>query len=69
MFGLYFIGNLNLRRILTDYGFLFNPLKKDFPVTGYSTLMYADAFGGLINLPIVEEQCEFNYSFSLWWLV
>lgn len=33
MFGIIFIGNTDLRRILTDYGFKGHPLKKDFPLT------------------------------------
>lgn len=35
LFGLFFLGNTNLRRILTDYGFLQHPFKKNFPLTGH----------------------------------
>ena len=42
MFGIYFFFNLDLRRILTDYGFNFFPLRKDFPLYGYTELVYND---------------------------
>jgi NADH:ubiquinone oxidoreductase subunit C len=40
MFGIIFIGNNDLRRILTDYGFTGFPLRKDFPVVGFSETRY-----------------------------
>ena len=39
MFGIYFFFNLDFRRILTDYGFNFFPLRKDFPLYGYIELI------------------------------
>lgn len=40
MFGIYFWNHLDLRRILTDYGFKGHPLRKDFPLTGYTEVRY-----------------------------
>jgi len=40
MFGIFFVEHLDLRRILTDYGFCGWPLRKDFPVTGYYIVYY-----------------------------
>jgi NADH dehydrogenase (ubiquinone) Fe-S protein 3 len=43
MFGIFFKGHTNLRRILTDYGFQGHPLRKDFPLTGYTEMQYDDS--------------------------
>lgn len=43
MFGIFFVGHPDLRRILTDYGFIGHPLRKDFPLTGYVEVRYDDA--------------------------
>lgn len=42
MYGLKFILNIDLRRILTDYGFKGHPLRKDFPLIGFTELSYDD---------------------------
>ena len=41
LFGIFFFKNLDLRKILTDYGFKGHPLRKDFPLTGFSELKYS----------------------------
>jgi len=43
MFGVKFLFHYGLRKILTDYGFKGNPLKKDFPLLGYCDIFYDDA--------------------------
>jgi len=43
MFGIRFLFHIDLRNILTDYGFKGSPLRKDFPLLGYCDLYYDDA--------------------------
>ena len=43
MFGIKFIYHKDLRRILTDYGFVGHPLLKHFPLTGFVELRYDDS--------------------------
>ena len=40
MFGIYFLNNFDLRRILTDYGFPYHPLRKTFPLQGFFQVQY-----------------------------
>lgn len=56
MFGLTFVGNTDLRRILTDYQFKGHALRKDFPVAGFYELFYYDAESRIIYTPISTAQ-------------
>jgi len=56
MFGLYFSEHTDLRRILTDYGFTGHPLRKDFPLTGFSEVLYSDAEGRVVCEPVELAQ-------------
>jgi len=56
MFGIYFTHHPDLRRILTDYGFDAHPLRKDFPVTGETALMYSDIRRDINYQPVKLSQ-------------
>jgi NADH/F420H2 dehydrogenase subunit C len=43
MFGVYFRNHPDLRRLVTDYGFTHHPLRKDFPVQGYTEVFYSES--------------------------
>jgi NADH:ubiquinone oxidoreductase subunit C len=42
LFGIFFIGHNDLRRILTDYNFFGNPLRKDYPLSGFFEIRYQE---------------------------
>lgn len=67
MFGVWFFNHLNLRRILTDYGFKGFPLLKDFPVFGFKELRYDLEQQQLIYTPVVLTQKWRNYLFLRQW--
>jgi NADH/F420H2 dehydrogenase subunit C len=60
MFGVFFTGHPDLRRILTDYGFQGHPLRKDFPLTGYTEVRYDDGEKRVVREPLETTQ-EFRY--------
>lgn len=49
MFGIFFYYNLDLRRILTDYGFVGHPLQKDFPLTGFYEVSFDEVSGSVLS--------------------
>ena len=52
MYGVLFSGNTDLRRILTDYGFVGHPQRKDFPLTGYVELRYSEEAKRVVYEPV-----------------
>ncbi|AEE27048.1 NADH-quinone oxidoreductase subunit C [Francisella hispaniensis] len=52
MFGIYFNNHPDLRRVLTDYGFVGHPLRKDFPQTGYVEMRYDQNLGRVVYEPV-----------------
>jgi NADH-quinone oxidoreductase subunit C len=58
MFGILFEGHLDLRRILTDYGFIGHPMRKDFPVTGHVEMRYDAEKKRVIYQPVTIETRE-----------
>lgn len=63
LFGLFFINNFDLRRILTDYGFEGHPLRKDFPLSGYLELRYDENQKRILaeRVEISQEYRSFDF--------
>ncbi len=58
MFGIMFAGHPDLRRILTDYGFVGHPFRKDFPISGYVEMRYDPDLARVIYQPVTIEPRE-----------
>ncbi len=58
MIGVIFDGHVDLRRILTDYGFIGHPLRKDFPVSGHVEMRYDAEKKRVIYQPVTIEPRE-----------
>ena len=58
LYGILFEGHLDLRRILTDYGFIGHPFRKDFPVSGHVEMRYDESSRRVIYQPVTIEPRE-----------
>ena len=58
LFGIIFDGHLDLRRILTDYGFIGHPFRKDFPTSGHVEMRYDPEQKRVIYQPVTIEPRE-----------
>ena len=58
LYGIIFEGHLDLRRILTDYGFIGHPFRKDFPTSGYVEMRYDPEQQRVIYQPVTIEPRE-----------
>lgn len=58
LFGIVFEGHPDLRRILTDYGFVGHPFRKDFPTSGYVEMRYDPEQGRVVYQPVTIEPRE-----------
>jgi len=67
MYGVLFKEHPDLRRILTDYGFRGHPLRKDFPLTGYTEVRYSEDKKKVITEPVKLEQEYRNFDFESPW--
>jgi NADH/F420H2 dehydrogenase subunit C len=61
LFGVFFVGHPDLRRIMTDYGFDGHPLRKDFPMTGYTEIRYDEEKKRIIVEPLEMTQAFRNF--------
>jgi NADH-quinone oxidoreductase subunit C len=63
MYGVFFDGHPDLRRLLTDYGFDGHPLRKDFPLTGHVQVRYDEERKRVIYEPValMQEFRNFDY--------
>jgi NADH-quinone oxidoreductase subunit C len=63
MYGVFFDGHPDLRRLLTDYGFHGYPLRKDFPMTGYVECRYDDELKRVVYEPVklTQEFRQFDF--------
>ncbi|MBI5430910.1 MAG: NADH-quinone oxidoreductase subunit C [Nitrosomonadales bacterium] len=58
LYGIVFLGHPDLRRILTDYGFIGNPFRKDFPLSGHVEMRYDPAQQRVVYQPVSIEPRE-----------
>ena len=67
MNGVFFYNHPDLRRILTDYGFQGHPLRKDFPLSGYTEVRYDEQLKRVIQEPLELAQEFRAFDFSSPW--
>lgn len=58
LYGIMFVGHQDLRRILTDYGFIGHPFRKDFPLSGHVEMRYDTERGRVVYEPVTIEPRE-----------
>lgn len=69
LFGIFFIENKEIKRILTDYGFEGHPLRKDFPLSGFVETRYDEQLKRVVCEPLEHLQ-EFRvFDFTTGWVL
>jgi NADH:ubiquinone oxidoreductase subunit C len=64
LYGVYFFRHLDLRKILTDYGFIHHPLRKDFPLSGYKEVSYNEKEKRTVYTSVEIPQQQRIFSFA-----
>lgn len=67
MYGVEFADTPDGRRILTDYGFVGHPLRKDFPLSGHLQVKYDDNLGKVVYEQVSLDQDYRNFDFASPW--
>jgi NADH dehydrogenase (ubiquinone) Fe-S protein 3 len=67
LFGIFFTNHPDLRRILTDYGFEGHPLRKDFPLSGFTEVRYDVTSQRVVAEPLELSQEFRNFKFNSPW--
>lgn len=67
MFGIFFKNHKDLRRILTDYGFVGFPLKKEYPLVGFSEIFYDYEYKGILYRSLELMQNFRKFKFEINW--
>ncbi|QQN61752.1 NADH-quinone oxidoreductase subunit C [Bradyrhizobium diazoefficiens] len=67
LYGVFFVGHPDMRRILTDYGFEGHPLRKDFPLTGFVEVRYDDQEKRVVYEPVKLSQEFRKFDFLSPW--
>ena len=66
-FGIFFEQNQEIKRILTDYGFVGHPMRKDFPLSGFVESRYDDTLKRVVSEPLEHAQEFRNFDFISSW--
>jgi NADH-quinone oxidoreductase subunit C len=67
LFGIFFLDHPQLQRLLTNYGFKGHPLRKDFPLTGFTEIHYLEIRNEFIFAPVILSQNYRNFYFTETW--